>query len=115
MKLKLTINGREFSATLEDNATTQALAQQLPIALRMDELNGNEKYCYLNNALPTDAACPGTISAGDLMLYGSSCLVVFYDSFPTSYSYTRLGKIDDPSGLAQAVGSGSAEVTWELA
>ena len=75
----------------------------------------HEKYYYLPAALPTQPYSPGTINAGDLMLWGADCLVLFYDTFATSYSYTRLGKIADATGLADALGRGGVAVTLAAA
>lgn len=80
----------------------------------MTELNGNEKYADVPRRLPTNASNHGTIKNGDLMLYGSSTLVLFYKTFPTNYSYTKLGAVDDPPTLAKALGGGSATVTFEI-
>lgn len=112
-KLKITIGSTSFTATLEDNAAATAFKALLPLTIRMSELNGNEKYFYLDKNLPTASTRPGTIRTGDLMLYGANCLVVFYKTFSSSYSYTRLGRIDNPSGLEAALGSGSAAIIFE--
>ena len=113
-KLKIEANGHVFTATLLDNPTTRALLDRLPMTISMGELNGNEKYYYMPESLPTDSQKPGNIHAGDLMLYGSDCLVLFYESFSSGYSYTRLGSMDDPSGLAAALGRGSVNVTFQV-
>lgn len=112
LEIKITINGRVFSATFYDNETARAFKVRLPLSLDMSELNGNEKYYYLSDDLPTAPVRPSKINTGDIMLYGSSCIVIFYESFSTSYSYTPIGKIDDPDGLAAALGSGSVQVTF---
>ena len=83
------------------------------MTVSMAELNGNEKYYFMPNSLPTDSQRPGNIHVGDLMLYGSDCIVLFYESFSSGYSYTRLGNLDDPSGLADVLGRGSVEVTFQ--
>jgi hypothetical protein len=113
-KMKIKIGNSTFSVTLYDNGAAAALKSLLPMTVNMVELNANEKYVDLSGNLPTNASNPGTIQAGDLMLYGSSTLVLFYKTFSTSYNYTRLGRIDDITRLAAAVGSGNAAVTFEL-
>ena len=56
---------------------------------------------------------PGTINAGDIMLFGSNCVVVFYETFKTSYSYTRIGKIKNVADLKKALGSGDITIKFE--
>lgn len=113
-KIRITVNSQTFTATLLDNNSAKAFKKMLPFTINMSELNGNEKYYDFPNNLPTNSSYPGTIKNGDLMLYGAKTLVLFYQSFSTSYSYTKLGTIDDASGLASALGSGNATVTFEL-
>lgn len=110
--ISIEINGQTFSATLADNDTARAFAARLPMTLDMRELNGNEKYFYLDEPLPAAAQRVGQIRAGDLMLFGSDCVVLFYENFATSYTYTPIGRIDDPAGLADALGRGSAAVAF---
>src|SRR5215217_6093225 len=113
-KMKIRIGSNTFNATLFDNATATAFEAMLPLTLDMDELNGNEKKYDFSNTLPTDSSTPKSINKGDLMIWGSNTLVLFYRTFSTQYSYTKLGRIEDPSGLEAAVGSGNVTVTFEL-
>lgn len=111
-KITITAGGMTYAATLDDNTAARQFAAMLPLTLDMDELNGNEKYHYLHTPLAPSPVRPGTIHAGDLMLYGSSCVVLFYETFQSGYSYTRLGRIENPASLAQALGKDGAEVTF---
>jgi len=113
-KMKITVGTTVFKVTLTDNATTAAFKAMLPLTINMSELNANEKYFYFSTTLPVNASLRGNVQAGDLMLYGNNCLVLFYESFNTSYNYTRLGKIDNVNGLKAALGIGDASVRFEL-
>lgn len=114
MKLNITIGTSSFSATIYNNVAASAFIDRLPLTLTMIELNNNEKYTDLEESLPTNASNPGTIQNGDLMLYGSNTLVLFYQTFSTSYCYTKIGKINNPIKLQKALGSGNVVVTFEI-
>ena len=107
--VKAIINGKEYIINLEDNETANSFANLLPQELNMSELNGNEKYIYLDTTLPTNSSNPKRINAGDVMLYGDNCLVIFYKSFDTSYSYTKIGHINNLPNL----GDGSVTIKFE--
>lgn len=111
--LNITIGSTTFNAKLEDNDTAKALMAQLPLTVNLSELNGNEKFIYLpGNLSSNESSNPGTINEGDIMLYGKNCLVLFYKTFKTSYSYVKLGHISNTEGLAKALGSGDVRVTF---
>lgn len=111
-RMWMTVGERRFTITLTNTPAARAFAAQLPLTLDMAELNGNEKHAELSKGLPASASRPGTIHYGDLMLYGSNTLVVFYETFDTSYAYTRLGRVDDPAGLAQALGKRDVQIKF---
>lgn len=108
----MTVGERRFAITLVDNEAAREFAAMLPLTLDMEELNGNEKHGELPNALSTDASRPGTIHNGDLLLWGARTAVVFYQTFASPYSYTRLGRVDDPAGLARALGRHGVRVVF---
>ncbi len=108
----MTVGEQRFAITLADNAATRAFVTLLPLTLEMNDLNHNEKYAPLPQALPTEANPPGTIRNGDLMLYGPDTLVVFYTNFNSAYAYTRLGQVDDTAKLTQALGRRGVQVTF---
>ncbi len=93
------INNEKYQAIIEDNDTVEAFINILPQEFTMQELNGNEKYIYMDRTLPTNAVNPKHIEKGDIMLFGNNCLVIFYKSFDTNYSYTKIGHIDNLSDL----------------
>lgn len=100
--VEVTINDKEYTINLENNETAREFLNHLPLELNMSELNGNEKYVYIDFTLPTNATNPKQISAGDVMLYGNNCLVIFYETFNTQYNYTKIGHIDNLSNLGNS-------------
>ena len=53
-----------------------------------------------------------TTRAGDIVLYTGNQIVIFYGS--NSWSYTRLGRIDDLTGWEEALGNGDVTVRLSL-
>ena len=111
MKLTVTVNDTPFTATLADTEAARTLADKVEeeaLTLTLSDYAGFEKVGPLGFALPA-ADRQTTTSAGDLVLYQGDQLVLFYGS--NSWSYTRLGRIDDLTGWADALGSGDVTVT----
>ena len=108
----LKINNKEYKLILYDNDTARDFLKMLPLTITMNDLNGNEKYHNLSTTLTTKSERVGSIKRGDFMLYGNNCLVLFYESFSTSYSYTRIGYIENTDGLKDSLGRGSIEIAF---
>ena len=114
MQISVTINGTPFTATLDDGVAGQQMLERLPLSLHMEELHGNEKYNYTGESFDGEEYLPTTIEAGDLMVYGGDCLVLFYETFDNDrYQYQRVGKIDDVTKLAEVCGKNSVNVDFE--
>lgn len=109
MSVEAIINDKVFKVNIEDNETAKEFLEILPKEFNMNELNGNEKYIYLNTTFKTNSYNPKRVEAGDIMLYGNNCIVVFYKTFSTSYSYTKIGHIDNLPDL----GNGNIKIKFE--
>ena len=115
MKMTVTVNGTEFTATLADTDAAAALAewmQQEPVTVQMSDYAGFEKVGPLGDSLPADDR-QTTTTAGDIVLYQGDQVVIFYGS--NSWSYPRLGRVDDLTGWAEALGSGDVTAVFSLA
>lgn len=113
-KINVQIGGRTFTATLESNSAADAfveMMQNAPVVIAMDDYSGFEKVGSLGADLPNDNRRI-TTQVGDIVLYNGSQIVIFYGS--NSWSYTRLGRIDDLSGWQEAMGSGDVTVSFSI-
>lgn len=111
-KIKMKINDVCFEVELFNNDVSSQLIEKLPLTIMMTELNGNEKYYYFDNDFSTKSEKITEIKAGDIMLYGSNCLVLFYKSFTTTYNYTRVGRVINVEGLKEVLSDDDIEVTF---
>ena len=114
MRMKVQVGDSTFTAILENNAAADALVDMMeeePVVIRMNDYAGFEKVGLLGESLPSNNS-QTTTEAGDIVLYQGNQIVMFYGS--NSWSYTRLGRIDDLTGWEEALGSGDVTVTFSL-
>ncbi|MCH5272461.1 MAG: LysE family transporter [Lachnospiraceae bacterium] len=113
-KMNVQIGEVFFTATLEDNAAVHEFIEMMedgPVSINMSDYSGFEKVGPLGKSLTADNH-KTTTSAGDIVLYNGNQIVMFYGS--NSWSYTRIGRIDDLSGWEEALGSGSITAVFSL-
>ena len=106
------IKDKEYQIELESSETAEQIKSKLPFAISMKNLNGNEVYYYFDESFKTNQQSVGTINQGDIYLYQDNCLVLFYKTFTTKYTYTKIGKVTNPEGLDTLIGSNNVEVMW---
>lgn len=114
--MNLTIGNTMLTATLVDNSSVEALKKALseaPITIEMRDYGNMEKVGPLGQNLPRNDESINA-EAGDIILYQGNALVIYYDS--NSWSFTRLGKIDNitQKELKDILGDGDVTVTLSL-
>lgn len=110
----LSAGNETFAVALEDNDAANALMKLLQngsVTISLNDYGGFEKVGALGTDLPADDAYT-TTQAGDIVLYQGNQIVIFYGS--NTWSYTRLGKINETEDLQAALGKGTVSVTFSL-
>lgn len=118
VEIKITVSGKSLPVKIEDNVATKALVAALreaSITYEAHDYGGFEKVGGIGRTLPSGDS-QITTQPGDVILYASDQIVLFYGS--NSWSYTRIGKIqygtlDELKTFLQA-GKGNISVTLSL-
>ncbi len=113
-KLKITVGDKELIATLDDNVGVELLKELIrnnPLTINMNDYGGFEKVGYIGTNLPTNDQRI-TTKTGDIVLYQGNSIVIFYDS--NTWSYTRIGKIENITKDKLISVLGTSEVTLTL-
>ena len=111
-KYFIKINDHEYLFEFKNTEAANQIKAKLPFTIKMENLNGNEVYHYFDEDFTKNEKSVNTINTGDIYLYKSDCLVLFYKTFTTSYSYTEIGKLKDSNGLANDIGNNDVIVYW---
>ena len=112
--MKITIGDQELLATFADNSSAEEfreLLSQGPLTIEMEDYGGFEKVGPLGTTL-TRNDTRITTEPGDVILYQGNQITIYYGT--NSWSFTRLARIDDPSGLQEVLGEGAVSVTFSL-
>lgn len=114
IKINVKVENHTFQANLESNSAVDAFVDMMresPITIRMSDYGGFEKVGSLGESLPTSDR-QTTTAKGDIVLYSGNQIVIFYGT--NSWSYTRLGHVDDLDGWKEALGNEDVTVTFSL-
>ena len=110
------INGEEVNVKWEDNESVRALADLAadgPVIVNASKYGGFEQVGGLGSTLPSNDV-DTTTGPGDIVLYSSSNIVVFFGT--NSWAYTRLGHIEGKTDdeLRDMLGGSSVEIEIAL-
>ena len=116
MMVNIEVNGETLKVKLSDNSSAEALKALLeegPLTVEMEDYANMEKVGNLGTDLPRNDERIIT-EAGDVILYQGNQLVIYYA--PNTWTFTRLGKVQDLTGeeLYQILGSGGVTATLTL-
>ena len=114
MELTLRIDGIEVDVIWVDNDSVKALKNLAKdgLTINMSKYGGFEQIGSIGSTLPS-ADTRMTTNPGDVVLYSSNQIVLFYDS--NTWSYTKLGHINlFKSELTDLLGDEDVVITMDL-
>jgi hypothetical protein len=96
MKIRMNIEGKAVTATLDDNETARDFVSLLPVMLTLKDYAATEKISDLPKKLSTKGAPPGfDPSVGDITYYAPwGNLALFHKDFGYSSGLVKFGSID---------------------
>ncbi|MBQ2347401.1 MAG: hypothetical protein II388_03385 [Clostridia bacterium] len=115
-KLKISVNGKELTATLEDNSSAQALTELLKqgnITVDMSDYGNFEKVGNLPQSLPKNDEKITTVP-GDIILYQGNKITIYYAE--NTWDFTKLGHINNitQEELKTLLGDGDVTVSLSI-
>lgn len=114
IKVKITVDETELTAVFEDNITSRALVEQMPMTLPMMDLYGREMcYRYGGGTFETDALRYDRYEVGDIAYWPpAGSLVILYKQNGEEFERQQIGHIDEGMDVFDNIGD--VDVTFEL-
>lgn len=127
-KLYLIIGSRTFTATLDSNEAVTSLKGLLPLQIKMlddgkiaksHKFSSSLKYVSRGmKGIKQNEEIIGEAQAGDIVMYESQYLTIFYDKFNSNQKFVKIGHVDvegeDMEELKDALGKNDVEILWIL-
>lgn len=112
MKVKVIINDKVLTATLEDSIPARDFIAQLPLTLQLEDYAATEKIAQLPRRLNVSGEPEGiTPVAGDIAFYAPwGNLAIFHKPFGYSKGLVRLGRIEGGLQILRAAGPVTAHI-----
>jgi len=98
-QLVLQLENEKVPIIVSNTKIVNDMSVYIPFDVTFNELNGNEIYAELPFSIDASPERVKEVKAGDVMLFGSSTLVIFYETHRTDYQYTKIGKVSDISQI----------------
>ena len=112
-QIRIRVGNHELTATLQNNATTRAFVDMLPITLPMLDLYGREMCYRFPDALPTDHASVSGYEVGEIVYYPPMhSFVIMYAQNGERFNMQKMGKVD--AGVEVFDGIGDTEVSFSV-